>query len=214
MLEPQTLTLGDWTYKVREPENRPAPLILMLHGWTGDENSMWIFARNFPENIWALAPRAPLKLDQGGYSWRHPRPGSHGWPRFEDFAPSAERVIAFIDRWGELNRVDVAAFDVIGFSQGSAMSSIVAMLYPDRVRKIGLLSGFLPEGSEDHVPALKGKPIFVAHGTQDQLVTVDRARDMVTQLERAGSNVTYCEADVEHKVSSECRRALESFLFA
>jgi hypothetical protein len=48
--------------------------MLLIHGLTGDENSMWIFARNLSAEYWMIAPRAPhaSQMAQGGYSWRPP----------------------------------------------------------------------------------------------------------------------------------------------
>jgi predicted esterase len=56
-----------------------------------------------------------------------------------------------------------------------------------------------------------GKPFFVAHGTKDEMVTVDRARASIALLEQAGAHVTYCEDEVGHKVSVNCLRALQKF---
>jgi predicted esterase len=59
---------------------------------------------------------------------------------------------------------------------------------------------------------LEGKSFFIAHGTKDETVTVDRARASIVLLEQAGAKVTYCEDDVAHKVSLNCLRALKEFL--
>jgi phospholipase/carboxylesterase len=101
----------------------------------------------------------------------------------------------------------------MGFSQGAALSNVVACLHPDRVRKAAILAGFMPSGMEEIVAAkpLSGKPVFVTHGTQDNLVPIDRARASMSLLEQAGAHVTYCEAEVGHKVSADCLRALELF---
>jgi len=58
---------------------------------------------------------------------------------------------------------------------------------------------------------LAGKQMFVAHGTQDNLVPMDRARASMALLEQAGARLTYCEAEVGHKVSADCLRGLEAF---
>ncbi|MBI3738750.1 MAG: hypothetical protein HY258_06860, partial [Chloroflexi bacterium] len=58
---------------------------------------------------------------------------------------------------------------------------------------------------------LNGKPFFVAHGTLDEMVKVEYARQSIQLLERAGAKVTYCEDEVGHKVSANCLRALERF---
>ena len=203
----------DWTLRVRTPEQTPARLLLMLHGWTGDENSMWVFARNFPTDYVLLAPRAPHPAPQGGFSWRPPRADSFGRPSLDDLRESAEALIRLVDAYAAKGQIDAGRFDVMGFSQGAALSNVLTCLYPHRIRRAGILAGFMPSGMEDIVAQkpLAGKPIFVAHGTQDNLVPIDRARASMTLLEQAGAHVTYCEAEVGHKVSADCLRGLESF---
>jgi predicted esterase len=51
----------------------------------------------------------------------------------------------------------------------------------------------------------------MAHGTQDALVPVARARQARQILLEAGAQVTYCEDDVGHKLSASCFRGLETF---
>jgi phospholipase/carboxylesterase len=110
--------------------------------------------------------------------------------------------------------LDAQQFDLIGFSQGGVMVNLVGLLYPQRVRKMGVLAGFLPSGLDEVIAKkpLAGKNIFVAHGTHDEMVPVDRARASMQELERAGAQITYCEDNVAHKLSSNCLRALESYL--
>lgn len=203
----------NWTVRVRIPAQTPPRLLLMLHGWTGDENSMWVFVRNFPTDYLLLAPRAPHPAPQGGFSWRPPREGTHGRPHLDDLRDAAEALIRLVDAYAAHRRVDAKQFDVMGFSQGAALSNVLACLYPHRIRKAGILAGFMPSGMEEIVAQkpLAGKPVFVTHGTQDTLVPIDRARASMSLLEQAGAHVTYCEAEVGHKVSADCLRGLESF---
>jgi phospholipase/carboxylesterase len=110
--------------------------------------------------------------------------------------------------------LDAPQFDMAGFSQGAALVKLVGMLHPHRIRKMGVLAGFVPSGLEEVISQrpLAGKNIFVAHGTQDEMIPIDRARNSIDLLEQAGAQVTYCEDEVGHKVSSACMRALESYL--
>jgi phospholipase/carboxylesterase len=187
--------------------------LLLLHGWTGDENSMWIFMRNFPPNYWIIAPRAPHTADPSGYSWRTPQSGQRGGPTFESLHPSADLLIAQVDEYAAHQNLDVAQFDVIGFSQGAALTNVLALLYPGRIRRAGVLSGFLPMGSESLIEkhGLSGLPFFVAHGTLDEMVRIEYARQSVALLKRAGALVRYCEDEVGHKLSADGLRALEEF---
>lgn len=209
-----TLEVFDnWTLRVRQPERTPARLLLMLHGWTGDENSMWVFARNFPTDILLLAPRAPHPAAEGGYSWRPLRTDSFGRPSLEDLRESAQALIHLVDVYTAQGQIDASQFDVMGFSQGAALSNVLTCLYPGRVRKAGILAGFMPSGMEEILTKkpLANKAMFVSHGTQDNMVPIDRARASMALLEQAGANITYCEAEVGHKVSADCLRGLEAF---
>ena len=211
--EAELITFHDWKLRVRPASRQPARLLLLLHGWTGDENSMWVFVRNFPLDYWIIAPRAPYATEPSGYSWRASQPNARGWPSLEDFHSSADALIALVDKYASQNQMDARQFDVIGFSQGAALTNAISLLYPERVRRAGALAGFLPAGSESLIEkhSLNGKPFFVAHGTLDEMVKIEYARQSVEMLERAGASVTFCEDEVGHKLGANGLHALEKF---
>jgi phospholipase/carboxylesterase len=209
------MAFNGWTLRIRKsthPLQAPR-MLLLIHGFTGDENSMWVFARDLPSHYWIVAPRAPHSADAGGYSWRPTQGGVFGRPSSEQLQPAAEVLIRLVDEYAPSAGIDADTFDVMGFSQGAAMSNLLAFLYPRRIRKTGILAGFVPGGLEGlvtHRP-LEGKTFFVAHGTKDEMVTIDRARASIALLEQAGAHVTYCEDEVGHKVSVNCLHALREF---
>lgn len=204
-----------WTLRIRAASERPARLLLLIHGLTGDENSMWVFARNLPAHYWMIAPRAPHAAEPVGYSWREKFDSSQfGRPSIEQLRPGADGLIRLVDQYAASAGIDASTFDVMGFSQGAAMSNVLAFLYPQRIRKTGILAGFVPADLDELITQrpLEGKPFFVTHGTRDEMVSIERARESVAVLERAGAQVTYCEDEVGHKVSVSCLRALKDFL--
>ena len=211
--ETNLITFQDWTLRVRPASEGTPRLLLLLHGWTGDENSMWLFTRNLTTNYWIIAPRGPHAAEPRGYSWRPHLSGNHSWPGLDDLRPPAEALIRLVDDYAAENKIDVSQFDVAGFSQGAAMTNTLALLYPERIRRAAVLAGFVPAGAESVAAKrpLNGKPFFVAHGTLDEMVKVEYARQSIQMLEQAGANVTYCEDEVGHKISASCMRALESF---
>jgi phospholipase/carboxylesterase len=103
--------------------------------------------------------------------------------------------------------------DLIGFSQGAALSYTLAILYPDRVRAIAALSGFLPEGVMELLAKrpLDGKAVYITHGRQDDKIPVAQARSTVDMLRESGAQVTYCESDGGHKVDPDCFNGLADF---
>jgi phospholipase/carboxylesterase len=204
----------NWTLRIRESSDPDCRLMLMVHGLTGDENSMWVFGRNMPSRYWLVAPRAPHSVESGGYSWRPPfEAAEFGRPTLEQLRVGAEGLIRLVDEYAASTGIDAQTFDVMGFSQGGAMSNVLAFMYPQRIRKTAILAGFVPGGLEELVPSrpLEGKLFFVAHGTRDEMVRIDRARESIAILEKAGAQVTYCEDNVGHKVSANCLRALGMF---
>ena len=208
------ISFGDWTLRVRESRSENPRLLVLIHGWTGDENSMWVFARGLSPDYWIIAPRAPHPAQSSGFSWRPYQAETVGRPSLEAMKPAAEALIRLIDEYSASVKLDARQFDLMGFSQGAAMVNLVGMLYPYKVRKMGVLAGFVPSGLEELVlqKPLSGKNIFVAHGTQDQMVPIHRARASIDLLEQAGAQVTYCEDEVGHKLSANCLRALENYL--
>ena len=118
-----------------------------------------------------------------------------------------------MDAYSVENNLDAARFDVMGFSQGGALTNTLTLLHPERIGRAAVLAGFVPAGAESIVQGrpLEGKSFFVAHGTLDETVKIEYARESVKLLESAGADVTFCEDEVGHKVSARCLHALENF---
>lgn len=208
----RTIEIDGWTVKVQTPAGSLShPVLLLLHGWTGDENAMWVFESRLPQDSMLIAPRGLYTTPLGGYGWHPYRANS--WPWVDDFNPAIEALRAILN--GEhFPEADFARLGILGFSQGAALAFALALLHPAEVCSLAGLSGFLPEGAQALARnrPLIDKRIFMAHGTQDELVPVERARQAVKTLEEAGAQVTYCEDDVGHKLSATCLDGLERFL--
>jgi len=128
------ISFQGWTLRIRESTHRfdsaqgatqgePAPrLLLLIHGLTGDENSMWVFARDLPAHYWIVAPRAPYRAAQGGYSWRLPQFENLNEISLDPLRSAAEELIHLVDEYSLSVGLEASLFDVLGFSQGAAMS--------------------------------------------------------------------------------------------
>ena len=201
---------SDWVYRVSQPEGEgPYPVILMLHGWTGDENSMWVFSSRLPKKRVLIAPRGLHPAPQGGFAW-HTAHG--GWPRLEQFLPAVDALVDWLIP-ARFPTGDFSDLHLVGFSQGAALAYAFTLVHAERVASLSALSGFMPEATADG-PAdgrYKGLPVFITHGTRDVLVPVERARQAAEFFDQAGAEVTYCEHDVGHKLSAACFRGLEEF---
>jgi phospholipase/carboxylesterase len=213
MIEPLLLTSRGWTFRQLTAPAKPDRLLVLIHGWKGDEDSMWMLAHHLSGNYSILAPRGPYPVAEGGYSWRQIKLGTWGMATLEDFRPAAEALLSFLDDLGSSAGIEVSQFDLMGFSQGAAMGYTLTLLHPERIQRLVALSGFIPDNGEEllNPGQFFGKRIFISHGRKDDMIPVEQARHALTSLKRVGALVTYCESDGGHKVSKECLRAMEGF---
>jgi phospholipase/carboxylesterase len=102
--------------------------------------------------------------------------------------------------------VPAARIVLAGFSQGGAISLQTALRHPKRLAGVLSLSAYLPisrtlaaEASE----ANRDVSIFMAHGTSDPTVPIDRARRSSELLSELGYTVEWHEYPMPHSVSQE-----------
>ncbi|MCI0521264.1 MAG: alpha/beta fold hydrolase [Chloroflexi bacterium] len=207
----ELIETGGWRLRVRKPaQGGGRTPILLLHGFTGDENSMWVFAARLPREAAMLAPRGPYATPLGGYGW-HEQIG-RGWPRLADFEAPLERLRSLLDA-PLAAKGGGGAFHLVGFSQGAAMAYAFALTYPQRVVSLAALSGFAPQDALEAVQGspLLGKSVLITHGSDDELVPLNLAHSAAEVCKKAGAQVTFCEDRVGHKLGASCFRGLEAF---
>jgi phospholipase/carboxylesterase len=211
--DPYLIQDSGWVYRIpRSSDEINTRTCILIHGWTGDEHSMDIFLRAVPSDYAALSPRGPVNAAEGGYGWVDFRPGNLA--TFQNFEKTARELRMHIDRWIPQNYLPGGKLTIIGFSQGAAMALSFGLAFPERVERIGCLSGFLPVGTlPDPVSLpLLGINIFIAHGSKDDMIPISRAREAANWLRQAGAGVTSCESNVGHRLGANCFQALKSFL--
>lgn len=213
----EDISTENFVMKISSPtESRATRVGLMLHGWTGDETSMWVFANNLPDNWLLIAPRAPYpsqSTDHGGFSWIDK--GIDHWPTFRDFIPALNDLHLDLSEL-ELN-FPTTNFDriaIFGFSQGAAAAFVYSILFATQVTKLGMLAGFLPSNSEGFIPDVRqtNLEIFLGHGSMDKIVPVSRAEEANHALVKLGYSPHLCISDVGHRLGSECFKAFSNFL--
>jgi phospholipase/carboxylesterase len=209
---PERITIQDWPIRVKQPTKNSEVdrVLLLLHGHLGNENVMWILANPLPKDYYMLAPRAPVLLGEDQYSWHEIEPQ---WPDINQYQQLADQLLERVDQWAEQNMVDVKEYDVLGFSQGAVMAYALALLYPERIGRIAAIAGFIPQSwkSQFADDFTVNKPIFVAHGKQDDIIPIEKAHQAAEWLKEKGAQVSFCEADTGHKLSANCFNGMGDF---
>lgn len=90
-----------------------------------------------------------------------------------------------------------------GFSQGAAIALSTALLYPKALAGAIALSGYLPLADELLTKASKVNrtlPIFMAHGTEDNILRYDYGKAAYLSLSQAGYSVSWHSYTMPHSV--------------
>jgi len=217
MNKTEQVLVGPVVTKIREPKQLAgAKVCLLLHGWTGDESSMWVFGNKLAEDWLLIAPRAPFRsvdADLGGYSWVDQT--IRQWPTYPAFFSSVNYLDTLLsDAAARYPQANFSKISLMGFSQGSAMAFVYAGVNFALVRKLALLSGFLPEGFEGYVNAdqFRNLEVFIGHGNADETVSINRAIEARSLFDGSCRSLVYCVSDVGHRLGSECFNALQRFM--
>jgi phospholipase/carboxylesterase len=201
---------------VRTPSRRPdtdeMPMVVMIHGRGADMND--------------LADLAPMLDTAGGCRFVFPNapkpfeayPGmAMGWTWFDGWPPkhasvveSRAEMLRFLDEITE--KYPTSALVVSGFSQGALMALDSGLRTTRKLAAIVALSGGLYENDLPDLAAHAGLPVFIGHGSADDVVPVTYARRARRLLEDARMDVEYHEYPMSHQVAAEEAADVRGFL--
>jgi phospholipase/carboxylesterase len=196
------LTLAHMVLPARRRGDGPAPGLLLLHGRGADERDLLSISGVFDARLTAISARAPFPLGPG-YHWCDLT--DDGMPDPASYADARARLAAFIDEAVAAYGLDPARLYLLGFSQGAMMAGGLALTMPARIAGAVLLSGWLPANPGQPIDAdgLRGLPIFVGHGADDQIIPVRYGRRTRDELARLGADVTYREYPISHVITPD-----------
>jgi phospholipase/carboxylesterase len=195
---------------VREPKiiKDKNPLLLLLHGYGSNEEDLFSFASELPEEYYVISVRAPYDMMYGSYAWYAINfdADENKFSDHDQARESRDLIAKFIDELVANYPIDAHDITLIGFSQGCILSYAVALSYPEKVQRVVAMSGYLnlDIATENYANNEFSKlKIFASHGTVDQVIPVDWARKAKPILDRLGIETTYKEYPIGHGVSSQ-----------
>jgi phospholipase/carboxylesterase len=197
-------------YLVREPKIKldKNPLLLLLHGYGSNEEDLFSFATELPDEYYIISARAPYNMQYGAYAWYAINfdADENKFSDHEQAKISRDLIAQFIDELIQTYPIDPKNVTLVGFSQGSILSYAIALSHPDKVQRVVALSGYVSESilEENYLRNdLSKLKIFHSHGTADQVIPVEWARKTKPFLEKLGINSTYKEYPVGHGVAPQ-----------
>lgn len=197
-------------YLIQEPKVKhdKNPLLLLLHGYGSNEEDLFSFATELPNDSYVISVRAPYDLQPYGHAWYaiHFDADENKFSDNVQAKQSVELIAAFIDEIVKQYPIDAKNVTLIGFSQGAILSYATALTYPEKVSKVVALSGYFNQEIMPEVidtKAISHLKFFVSHGSVDQVIPVEWARKAKPALENLGLKVEYQEYPVGHGVAPQ-----------
>lgn len=195
---------------VREPKiiQDKNPLLLLLHGYGSNEEDLFSFAPQLPEEYYVISARAPYPLPPYGNAW-YAINFDAGMNKFSDNGQAIESrdaIAAFIDELLQAYPIDKDKVNLVGFSQGAILSYAVALTYPEKIDRVLALSGYLntdiiKESAKSN--ELSQLRFYISHGVVDQVIPVDWARKAPDYLKQLNIKADYHEYPAGHGVAPQ-----------
>lgn len=155
-----------------------APLVVALHGMSGDENSLF-----------DLYGEGALKREAGRLGFLVVCP--KGRQPASMYRGAAERDV--FDVIAEVRRdysIDANRIYLMGHSMGAYATWALAMGHPDLFAALGPIAG---GGNPTGMEKIRNVPQYVVHGDADKTVPVTQSRTMVEAARKLGTTVVYVE---------------------
>jgi len=197
-------------YIIRQPkiESNNTPLLLLLHGYGSNEQDLFSFASELPDELLIISARAPMSLGFDSYAWYtiHFDNTNGKFSDINEAKESRDKIAVFIDEIIETYKVNTNKIFLLGFSQGTILSYAVALNYPKKIQHVIALSGYinqelLPEKLDKN--NYKNLDFFISHGTVDQVIPVDWAQQAPKFLNALEIKNSYQEYMVGHGVAPQ-----------
>lgn len=205
-------------YLLREPKSAVEipSLILMLHGYGSNEQDLFSFAEELPDDAYVISLRGIRNIEQYGFSW-YDLDFTNG-ARMVDYKQAIEAqhyINKFIKEIESKYSFDRNNINLIGFSQGAILSFSLALHAPGRYKKVLCLSGYPdPELLKDiNMGADFSKlEFFFSHGKKDPVIPIEWSRQFKSICEELDLDYEYHEYDEGHGINSDNYYDMLNFL--
>lgn len=197
-------------YLVREPmvlrEN--TPILYLLHGYGSNEQDLFSFREDLPEDWLIVSFRAPYSSPMGEYCWYD--------IDFNDpenyFEPTRAKeslnlLMKSLKEIPQRYKIKTQRNHIAGFSQGGVLTYALALTYPELFSKVALLSTY-PEpqiliGSKAEKKRMEPLRFFVSHGSDDATIPLEWGAKAADLLYEKGCYFTFREYMAGHGINKK-----------
>ena len=194
-------------------QQQESPVLLLLHGYGSNEEDLVGLAPHLNPNLVSVSVRAPHELPFGRFAWFNIEWAEDGIRFDYDQAhESLQQVAALVDQIRQ--DLDPSGIVIAGFSQGASMALAMGLDRPDAFLGVAVLSGLCGEELMPSNPeSVRGLPVFMSHGCQDDMISIEQVRAAKPLLDAYPVDLTYREYEtMGHTIDGDCMVDLKTWL--
>lgn len=167
-------------YIVKEPQNinSDTTLLILLHGYGSNEEDLFSFTADLPENWLIVSLQAPKNTPYGGFCWydidfTNQEKFINTVQAEESMALILNKITKIREKYGIIE----GKTHLCGFSQGGILSYALALKNPQLFHKIACLSAYpepkILQNITTDRKTLQHLHFFVSHGTEDSVIPIE-----------------------------------------
>lgn len=200
----------DLQFLLKQPQNitPETPILFLFHGYGSNEEDLFGFVPNLPEDWLIVSFRAPRNSNYGGFAWFEidfscPENFINENEANETIRLVLENILKISNNYGLINNPT----HLCGFSQGGMIVYSLALQYPELFSKTACLSTYPEEKLLKNIVKDKKKlehlRFFISHGTEDAVIPLDWGRKAADLLYDLGVYFSFREYMSGHGVNQK-----------
>jgi phospholipase/carboxylesterase len=206
-----------------ETGTRPAATVIWLHGLGADGHDfepvvpeLGLPASKPVRFVFPHAPIRPVTINMGMRmrAW-YDILQLGGGPEDEQGIRESQGLLENLIQNEKTRGIAASKIALAGFSQGGAIALQTALRYPERLAGVLALSTYLPLATKleaERAEENGGLPIFMAHGSYDPMIPLERATRSRDRLASLGYAVAWREYPMPHSVCAPELADIGAFL--
>ena len=190
--------------------------VFFLHGFGSNMHDLFSLSPYFPSDWTCISLEGTIPISVGGWAWAEiDFSNMMVLPKPEQLLEHRTKILHCIEICTEELGLEPKRIYLVGFSQGASISIFCGLTHPELFHGIVSLcgvirpNGFSKEINKDKVRDLN---LFMANGTEDELIPIELGRRSKTYLESTGVKPVYREYPAGHTISTECLQEMLQWL--
>jgi predicted esterase len=189
-------------YVPDEPTRRARPLVIALHGYEGNKESMMAISQRINSRDFIIASvQGPNAFFVRSGEEAKPKIG-FGWMMQYKAADTIwlhhKTVISIIEETAGEHSVDRRSIFLLGFSQSVSLNYRFAFTHPDKICGVVAVCGGIPGDWEEEKYYKSNTDALIIAGETDEFYAIERVRTFKEALETRARSVDFVSYPVGH----------------